>query len=201
MKKIIFISLFLIVFQSSAELVPKKLMSKVAQAHQKMSLLEIRNLMHKLYLRNPKELKKGERSFKNVEKFALQTLNEQEKLEELNYTKGLDSVALAFEKTYKGDRILALIYGMTSILMDAYKNKATVDADYLVGKDFYELARNFEIINWKLNHNKQTNGKLYLLSNSLKGGKDRNLSFEHLFGKLISHQEMMVEMLRLYHID
>lgn len=201
MKKIILIGLFFIYSQVYAELVPKTIMGKVAQAHQKASLVEIRNLMHKLYLRNPKELKKGKRSFKDVEKFALQNLNKQKKLAELNYTKGLDTISLAFEKTYTGDRIFALIYGMTSMLMDVYQNQEKMNAKSLNSKDFYELARNFEIINWKLNHNKKTNGKLYLLSNSLKFGKDRNISFESLFGKLISHQDMMVEMLRLYRID
>lgn len=201
MKKIIFISLFLIVFQVSAELVPKKLMSKVAQAHQKASLLEIRSLMHKLYLRNPKEFKKGKRTLKVVEKLVFQNLNKQKKLAVLNNTKGLNSVALAFEKTYNGDRVFALIYGMTTLLIDAYKNQAIVNARYLKGKDFYELAKNFEIINWKLNHSKDKTRKLYLLSNSLVQGKNRNISFEALFGKLISHQELMIEMLRLYRLD
>lgn len=201
MKKIILIGLFFIYSQVYAELVPKEVMSKVAQAHQKASLVEIRNLMHKLYLRNPKELKKGKRSFKNVEKFALQNLNKQKKLAELNYTKGLDTISLAFEKTYTGDRIFALIYGMTSMLMDTYQNQEKINAKFLKSKDFYELARNFEIINWKLNHNKNADKQLYLLSNSLTQGKKRNISFESLFGKLVSHQEMMVEMLRLYRID
>lgn len=201
MKKTILIGLFFICSQVYAELVPKTVMNKVAQAHQKASLVEIRNLLHKLYLRNPKEFKKGKRDLKIIEKLVFQNLNEQKKLAILNNTKGLNSIAMAFEKSYKGDRILALIYGMTSMLMETYQNQEKVNFAALKSKDFYELARNFEIINWKLNHNKKNNGKLYLLSNSLKIGKDRNISFESLFGKLISHQDMMVEMIRLYRID
>jgi hypothetical protein len=53
------------------------------------------------------------------------------------------------------------------------------------------LARNFEIAFWKLGHDREASGELFLLSNALDGSGD--LSFERLAGKLIGLQDHMAQ--------
>ena len=53
------------------------------------------------------------------------------------------------------------------------------------------LARNYEIAFWKLEHDHDPRGRLYLFSNSLEGSGD--LSFERLAGKLIALQDYMAQ--------
>ena len=53
---------------------------------------------------------------------------------------------------------------------------------------FFNSARNIEITLWKLSHDVDTNGELFLYTNSLSG-EPVNLSYERLFGKLIATQD------------
>ncbi len=75
------------------------------------------------------------------------------------------------------------------MVMAAYEYKTdfylldTVDEQKL-----YNSARNIEIAVWKLGHDVNTNGELFLYTNSLSG-EPVNLSYERLFGKLIATQD------------
>ena len=52
-----------------------------------------------------------------------------------------------------------------------------------------EIARNLEIAAWKLANARDEKGKLYLLSNEIND-KDKNLSFEREFGKMIGRTDL-----------
>ncbi len=53
----------------------------------------------------------------------------------------------------------------------------------------YNLARNIEIAAWKLSNARDENGALYLLTNEIND-KDKNLSFEREFGKMIGRTDL-----------
>jgi hypothetical protein len=116
----------------------------------------------------------------------------------LDYYPGLggkrsaQAIALAFDESYAGDRVAAFIFGMHSMLLDAYDGKHEFYViDVLDPQKLYYLARNFETAFWKLRHDRDGYGQVFLLSNSLAG--EGNLSFERLAGKLIALQDLMAK--------
>jgi hypothetical protein len=151
----------------------------------------LRELMVKLYKRNPRELSKSKYQDidQNITRVFKQVHNW--KYEELNNRKSIDAIYLVFDEKFEGDRVFAFIVGLTSMVMSSYGNKAdfymldTVDPQKL-----YNSARNIEIAVWKLENNLDSKGELFLYSNSLPG-EPVNLSYERLFGKLIATQDTM----------
>lgn len=155
----------------------------------------LRQLMVKLYKRNPRELAKSEhktiesnleRLFSRVEDFSFP---------ELYNRTGPEAIQLAMNEEHKGDRVFAFVAGITSMVMASYDYKTefylfdTVDPQKL-----YNSARNIEIAVWKIEHDRRSNGELFLLTNS-QDGEIMNLSYERLFGKLIVTQDNMAEIM------
>jgi len=161
----------------------------VLDVHVREARAYLRELMIKLYRRNPRELAKSR--YPDMDKNVARVFDQQHnwKFEELQERKSIDAIRLAFDDAYTGDRVFAFIVGLTSMIMRAYENKSdfyildTVDPQKL-----YNSARNIEIAVWKLEHDVDAGGELYLYSNSLPG-EPRNLSYERLFGKLIALQD------------
>jgi len=149
----------------------------------------LRDLMIKLYKRNPRELEKS--SYHEIEKNVARVFDEQHnwKFEELQNSKSIDAIHLAFDQTYAGDRVFALIVGLTSMIMAAYDNKTDFYMlDRVDAQKLYNSARNIEIAVWKVEHDVDIGGQLYLYTNSLPG-EEANLSYERLFGKMIATQD------------
>ena len=149
----------------------------------------LREMMVKLYKRNPRELEKSR--YHEIDKNVARVFDEQHnwKFEELQNLKSTDAIHLAFEQTFEGDRVFALIVGLTSMTMAAYGNNTDF---YMLDKvdpqKLYNSARNIEIAVWKLEHDVDIGGQLYLYTNSLPG-EESNLSYERLFGKMIATQD------------
>ncbi len=151
----------------------------------------LQELMIKLYKRNPRELKRSD--YKTIKENIIRVfdLEHDWNFPELEGKKGVDAIQLTFDNIFEGDRVFSFIVGLTSMLMASYEYKTefylfdTVDPQKL-----YNSARNIEIAVWKLGHDMDTNGALYLYSNSLPG-EVTNLSYERLFGKLIATQDMI----------
>ncbi len=149
----------------------------------------MRELMGKLYKRNPRELKKS--LFPTAEE-NIDRLFEQRhgwNFPELDGKRDIEAIKLTFDEDFQGDRVFAFVSGLTSMLMASYKYKQefyvldSVDAQHL-----YNSARNIEIAVWRLGQEHDSNGELFLYSNSLPG-EVTNLSYERIFGKLISLQD------------
>ena len=151
----------------------------------------MRELMVKLYKRNPRELKKSR--FPTAEE-NIDRLFEQRhgwNFPELGGQRDIEAIKLTFDEDFRGDRVFAFVSGLTSMLMASYKYKQefyvldSVDAQHL-----YNSARNIEIAVWRLAQERDNNSELFLYSNSLPG-EVTNLSYERIFGKLISLQDTM----------
>jgi hypothetical protein len=162
----------------------------VADAH----LQKINNLMKdltvKLYKRNPRELYKQ----KNTIDFRLAQLFSRfsgSQFAELDYKRNTEAILLCFDDSFTGDRVFALMVGLTTMVRQSYNNQDEFFLfDSLDQQKLYNSARNIEILAWRLSNKRDNNNELYLLTNS-RPGEPANLSFERLFGQMITVQDMM----------
>ncbi|MGQ0442884.1 MAG: hypothetical protein ACT4OH_05475 [Methylophilaceae bacterium] len=152
----------------------------------------LRIIMIKLYKRNPRELAKS--TADPVEKMVNWVfdgeLQHHWQFKEIDHKQGTEAIFLAFDAHYQGDRVLPFIVGLQTMLAKAHDNKKEFYlTDSLDPQRLYNVARNIEIAAWKLSTSRDANGHLYLLSNEIND-KDRNLSFEREFGKMIGRTDL-----------
>ncbi|QVL46056.1 MAG: hypothetical protein KFB94_02820 [Methylophilaceae bacterium] len=151
----------------------------------------LRTLMMKLYKRNPLELAKS--NVDSAEKMTASVFDEaakhQWRFSQLQNKQDVEAIFLAFDPHYQHDRVLAFIVGLQTMLAKAHNNKTSFYlTDTLDPQHIYNAARNIEIAAWKLSNSRDANGNLYLLTNEINE-KDRNLSFEREFGKMIGRTD------------
>ena len=157
------------------------------------SLSHLRTLMEKLYRRNPREWKKSGQASLEAAVARVFDSDFQQTFPELNDKRGIDALYLCFQEDFSGDRVLALVWGMTTMTLAAYNDKTDFYAwDDLDQQKLYNAARNYEIAAWKLATNRDSQGQPFLLSNEMNG-EVRNLSFEREFGKLIAEHDMLAK--------
>ena len=162
----------------------------VLEVHVDESRRLLRELMSKLYKRNPRELKKS--SYKMAEEniIRLFDLEHTWNFPELEGTHDVASIRLVFNVKYQGDRVFVFISGLMSMIMKSYNYKSKFYMiDSVDPQKLYNCARNLEIAAWKLNNDHDLQGDLFLMSNSLPNEEIRNLSYERIFGKLIATQD------------
>ncbi len=166
----------------------------IAEYHQRRTLAYLRELMEKLYRRNPREWRKGHAA--SMEQAVAQVFETPRwDFPALNGNKGIDAMRLAFDEHYTGDRVLALIAGLCGMVIESYNGQTEFFMfDDLDAQRLYNAARNVEVAAWKLRTARDAKGNLLLLSTSLDPG-DPNLSFERLFGKILAHQDSMADIM------
>lgn len=150
----------------------------------------LRLLMTKLYKRNPHELKKSTSG--TVEEMVDWVFegNHGWKFEAIHNLQGTDAIFLTFKPEYQGDRVLPFIVGLQTMLIKAHGGKTEFYiTDQVDPQSLYNVARNVEIAAWKLSNAHDANGNLYLLTNE-NSDKERNLSFEREFGKIIGRTDL-----------
>ncbi len=153
------------------------------------SLEYLKSLMEKLYKRNPKELVKGGWVNREVAIDRVFGRSRPRSFSGLQGKRSVDAMRLAFDSDYHGDRVLALVEGLRGMLFDSYNGKRELFLlDELNPQKLYNAARNIEIAAWKLSHDRNGEGELFLISNETQGPV-QNLSFERLFGKMIAVQD------------
>ncbi len=150
----------------------------------------LRELMIKLYRRNPRELKKTRLGInENLDRMFHGTGSF--KFHELGNKRQGDAIQLALDESYQGDRVFAFMAGLTSIVMASYDYRQEYFMlDRADPQKIYNSARNIEIAVWKVEHAYDSNGELFIYTNSLPD-EETNLSYERLFGKLIATQDTM----------
>jgi len=162
----------------------------VADAHLKQIDRLMRELVVKLYHRNPRELAKN--PGETIESRSAAIFDRQARpLDALYGRRGPDAMLLSFDEAFTGDRVFALMAGLADMIFRAYNDKSEFYMlDSLDQQLLYNSARNIEILVWRLGHRLDTKGQPLLLTNSLPE-EPPNLSFERLFGKMIAIQDMM----------
>ena len=165
---------------------------RMADVEVRENTQSLRLLMLKLYKRNPHELQKSTSDV--AEKMVDWVFNGEAQhhyqFESLNNQQGTETIFLAFKSNFTGDRVLAYIVGLQTMLMKAHGNKTDFYLnDSIDPQHMYNVARNIEIAAWKLSNARDETGALYLLSNEIND-KDKNLSFEREFGKMIGRTDL-----------
>jgi hypothetical protein len=166
----------------------------VADAHlQKMNTL-MKDLTVKLYKRNPRELHKQSNTidFRLAQLFSRYSGSQ---FAELDYQQNTEAILLCFDDSFKGDRVFALMVGLTTMVHKSYNNQNEFFMfDSLDQQKLYNSARNIEILVWRLSNKRDKNSEPYLFTNGL-AGEPTNLSFERLFGQMIVIQDMMARII------
>lgn len=174
----------------------------VADLHRAELSRLVRELTVKLYKRNPSELAKA--LPKTTVNSRLKQINQpvtiiegkaQPRLfAEVENKDTTEAVQLAFSKDYQGDRVFALMVGITGMLNRAYNHRQEFFiTDDLKHQKLYNSARNLEAINWQIRHKRNNDDVLMLLSNGRTDDGVENFSYERLFGKMIALQDMMAD--------
>lgn len=161
----------------------------VAEAQQRFSMELLQALMTKLYKRNPGEWRRF--GHKHVEAAVGRVFGPGRTgiYPELEGKRSINAICLVFDEAYAGDRVLAFVEGLRSMIVASYNGKQQIFlTDELDPQKLYNAARNIEIAVWKLNTNRDSAGSLFLVGNET-AGPVKNLSFERLFGKLIALQD------------
>ena len=150
----------------------------------------LKELMVKLYKRNPRELKKSELKLPQEHIVRLFDLKHYWNFPELEGKHDVEIIKLTFTEAYQGDRVFTFVAGLLSMIMKSYDYKSEFFMfDSVEPQKLYNAARNIEIAVWKLKHDVDSKGELFLYSNSLPNEDVVNLSYERLFGKLIATQD------------
>ena len=146
----------------------------------------------KLYRRNPKEWKKGGAVSREAALDRLK-MRTQHSWPEFNGLREGAVAAQAFTETYAGDRVTALVFGLLTMVDAAFEHK---DEFYILDSlnemKLYNSARNMDVAVWKLGHDRNAAGELFLLSNELDPA-NRNLSYEREFGRVMGLLDFMAK--------
>ncbi len=164
---------------------------RLADMEYRANTQSLRSLMIKLYKRNPRELAKS--TTDSAEKMAEWVFEgdqqHQWQFEAIENKQDTAAIFLAFDNQYQGDRVLAFIVGLQTMLAKAHNHKTEFFIpDNLDPQKIYNVARNLEIAAWKLSNSVDENGQLFLLTNEINA-TEHNLSFEREFGKMIGRTD------------
>lgn len=178
--------------QSPLQQLAKSEINRLADLEVRRNIDSLRTIMLKLYKRNPVELRKTRfKTPKAMVNFIFdQAPHHGFHFKSLNQLQGKEAIFLAFEPHFEGDRVMAFIVGLQTMLLSAHGGKSEFYfTQELAPQTIYHYARNLEIAAWKLSHAKRKNGQPYLISNSISK-RAKNLSIEREFGKMIGRTDL-----------
>ncbi len=165
----------------------------ISELHMNQAINLLKTLTEKLYKKNPWELQKvpGQTIDSRIKQIFI--CPNEKKYAELDFKESIDAILLGFEPEFKGDRVFAIMVGLYTMIHKSYNSKCELFMlDYLNEQNLYHSARNIEILVWRLNTRKMDDDRLIILTNNFEG-EIKNLSYERLFGKLISLQDTMAQ--------
>ena len=169
-------------------------LDRAAELTQREGLKHLRELMVKLYKRNPNMWRLHSTSHAAA---VNEVFGDEFKtwFAEFGDRRGVEIVNLAFDPEFAGDRVRAFVAGLLQMYMASFNDTTEIYMNtQLEPQRLYNMARNLERAAWLLNHKRDANGQPYLIANSIEG-EDVNLSFERQFGKLIAQQDMLAQVL------
>lgn len=169
----------------NVEAIAKTDIDMVADTLVKQNTAQLKLLATKLYKRNPQQWKKTK--FTSREAAIERIFNSPFPFVEKK--RSTNSIRLAFDENYQGDRVLAFVAGLGSMLALSYNEKDDFYLfDSLDAQKLYNSARNIEVASWLLRTKRNQKGQLFLLSSGYQGTHS-NQSYERIFGKLIGQQD------------
>ncbi len=170
--------------------------NRMATLGMRDNLDSLYRLSDKLYRRNPAEWRKTSPvSRDDAIRKVRNAIESGTAWPELQGKRDIAALSLALSADFKGDRVAAFIYASADMLMVAHGGKTTfylvdsLDAQYV-----YNAARNIETAVWLLATRRNSAGQPLLLADELSE-RERNLSFEREFGKVIGRLDLLSEVL------
>ncbi|WP_341909651.1 hypothetical protein [Polaromonas sp. YR568] len=149
-------------------------------------------LADKLYRRNPAEWRKTHPTSRDAALAQLRASVEQRTpWADLQGRRDIAALSLALGPDFRGDRVAAFIYASADMLVTAHGGKTSfyltdaLDAQYI-----YNAARNIEIAVWMLSNRRNAANQPLLLADEINE-RERNLSFEREFGKIIGRLDLL----------
>ena len=162
---------------------------RMADLEIRENIQSLRMLAIKLYKRNPDQLKKTTQDSADVMVKWIFNGDHKDNFSQLENKTDTDALDLVFNPEFSGDRVLALIIGLKSMLLKAHGNKIDFYIfDKLDPQKIYNVARNIEVVVWKLSSKKNEDGNPFLITNTIFNDV-QNLSFEREFGKIIARTD------------
>lgn len=152
-------------------------------------LLRIAN---KLYRRNPAEWRKTGLPSREAALARLRgAMDSGARWPELGDKRDIAALSLALGPDFAGDRVAAFTYACADMLLTAHGGARDFYlTDSLDAQHLYNAARNIEIAVWMLSSRRNAAGQPLLLADEISG-RERNLSFEREFGKLIGRLDLL----------
>jgi hypothetical protein len=163
---------------------------RLADVESRENTQSLKTLMIKLYKRNPVELKKSTSGTAQQMVDWVFDGDHHWNFKELDNLQSTDAMYLAFKPEFKGDRVLAFIVGIETMLIKARGGKTEFYlTDSVDPQGVYNSARNIEIAAWKLSNTRDEHGQLYFLTNEMND-KEQNLSFEREIGRMVGRIDL-----------
>lgn len=181
---------------SSAAPQPLKQLAKtdidgVIDAFIRQEQVYLEALLIKFYHRNPRELAKQPGATIDSRRRQLFGQSGRLRFAELGGREDIAALELVFDPAFEGDRVFALMAGLTGMLRKSYDYQHEMFFfDRLDPLKLSRSARNIEVLMWKLRSRRDSSGQLFLLGSHSPDGLD-NASFTRLWGKLIALQDML----------
>lgn len=180
---------------TSAELAQSDV-NRMATLGMRDNLDSLYRLLDKLYRRNPAEWRKaGNTSREAAIERVRGAIESRAPWPELQGKRDIAALSQALHPDFRGDRVAAFIYASADMLIVAHGDKTdfylidSLDAQYI-----YNAARNVESAVWLLATRRNATGQPLLLADEISE-RERNLSFEREFGKVIGRLDLLSEVL------
>ena len=170
--------------------IAKSDIDEVIELHQQAVMQDLKQLMSKLYHRNPTQrFDKTKGSIEESVDLVFKRSYDYGYSHWENLT-GSEIIRLSLDDDYHvNDRVLTFIVGLRKMLMASYDNHT--EFYYLTDlneQKLYNSARNIEVAAWLLSEKRDQRGRLLIASDSVED-ETRNLSFQRLIGKMIATQD------------
>ncbi len=168
--------------------------NEVIEYHQRAAIRYLKELMIKLYYRNPSGRHDIKQRSIEASVDRMFSYPHDAGYAQWQHMNANDIVRIALDETYQGtDRVLPFIFGLRKMIMASYDDHtAFFYLTSIDGQKLYNSARNIEIAAWMLAEKHDINGNLLIVSDSL-ADEQRNLSYQRLFGKIIATQDNLAE--------
>jgi hypothetical protein len=180
----------------SAEDVVQSDANRMATLGMRDNIESLMRLADKLYRRNPAEWRKSAKASREAALGDLQfAIRARQSPASLQGKRDIAALALALSPDFNGDRVNAFIYANADMLIVAHGDKTSFNLlDGLDAQHIFNAARNIESAIWLLASRRTPTGQPLLLADEINE-RERNLSFEREFGKIVGRLDLLSEVL------
>ncbi len=166
--------------------------NRMATLAMRDNLASLMRLADKLYRRNPAEWRRNGQASRDAALDRLAAaIRQQQAPASLRGQRDTAALTLALTPDFSGDRVAAFIYANADMLVTAHGGKTSFHLlDSLEPQHLYNAARNMETACWLLATRRNAAGQPLLLADEINE-RERNLSFEREFGKIVGRLDLL----------